>query len=350
VDIVGYTRRSLTIVCIFFLLSSMAISSVSGATKHGCAPGTPPPVAGTLADPEATAQVVFLNEVLSNPGSTWNCSDTGAKSAQNETWVELYNPQKQALDLYAVHSSLDSGPNTTPFYLPVGAAIASQGFLVVFPPVAIFAQLSSSAGSSLLRLLINGTVVDQVTLFPLVSDTSYARIPDGGDSWQVTDAPTIDASNVPPTPTPEATRTSQSSSSKTAGNKSSAQQSTRTLDTGAISDTGNQLIGTQPAWNALLVPAATHYVPETTPSTISHPAPQVNNAADLPRKILLTSLAVASLIGLLWCSRFFTRAKQLSGNPVEESPTQQNGEFSQATAHIPNLPNSHPLIDRSNIK
>jgi hypothetical protein len=342
VDIVGYARRSLTIVCILFLLSSMTISSVPGATKHGCAPATPPPVAGTLAQPEATAHAVFINEVLSNPGSIWNCSDEGVKSAQNEVWIELYNPQKQALDLYAVHSSLDNGPNTTPFYLPFGAAIASQGFLVVFPPVAIFAQLSSSARSSLLRLLINGTVVDQVTLFPLVSDTSYARIPDGGDSWQVTDAPTIDASNVLPTPKP--TRTAKASSVKT-----TSKDTTGTLDTGAIVDTSNQPIGTQPTWNALLVPAPTHYVPKTTPSTISNPAPQVNNAADLPRKILLTSLAAASLLGLLWCSRFFTRAKQLLGNPIEASPTQQNGEFSQATANIPNLPNSHPLIDRSNI-
>ncbi len=350
-DIVGYTRRSLTIVCIFFLLSSMTVSSVSGATKHGCTLGTPPPVAGTLVQPTATAHVVFINEVLPNPNSIWNCSDEGAKSAQNDAWVELYNPQKQALDLYTVHSSLDSGPNTTQFYLPVGAALAAHGFLVVFPSIAIFAQLSSSASSSLLRLLIGDTVVDQVSLFPLVSDTSYARIPDGGDSWQVTDTPTIDASNVPPTPTPKATRTSQSSSSaKMADKKSSAQQSTGTYNTGAIVNTSNQPIGTQPAWNALSVPATTPSVPETTPSTISNPAPQVNNAADLPQKILLTSLAAALLIGLFWCSRFFTRAKKLSGKPIEEPPTQQDGEFPQATVHIPSLPDDHPLIDRSNIK
>ena len=74
----GYTRRSSTIVCIFFLLSSMTVSSVFGATKHGCAPSTPPPVAGTLAQPEATVHVVFINEVLSNPDLIWNCSDEGA--------------------------------------------------------------------------------------------------------------------------------------------------------------------------------------------------------------------------------------------------------------------------------
>ncbi len=319
-DIVGYTRRPLTIVCIFFLLSSMTVSSVFGATKHGCAPSTPPPVAGTLAQPEATVHVVFINEVLSNPDSIWNCSDEGAKSAQNETWVELYNPQKQALDLYTVHSSLDSGPNTTPFYLPFGAAITSHGFLVVFPPLSIFAQLSSSAGSSLLRLLIDGTVVDQVTLFPLVSDTSYARIPDGGDSWQVTDTPTIDASNV--LPTPKATRTPKASSVKT-----TSEDTTGTLDTGAIVDTSNQPIGTQPTWNALLVPANTHDAPEATPSTISNPAPESNNAADLPRKILLTSLAVASLIGLFWCSRFYARANKLSAEPKNLQSSQKTASF-----------------------
>jgi hypothetical protein len=327
VDIVGYTQRFLASACICLLILSTAVPSVLSAVKHGCAPSTPPAVAGTLAQPVATAHVVFLNEVLSNPGSIWNCSEAGTNSAVNEVWVELYNPQQQALDLYTVHSSLDSGPNTTPFYLPVGAAIASHAFLAVFPPVSIFAQLSA-AGSSILRLLINGTLVDQVTLTPLVSDTSYARIPDGGNSWQVANVPTIDASNVSSSPMSKPTRTPKSSSVKTTSKESSSQIHAETLTNAVASDTTNQPVGIQPtqfAWNRLSVPTITSSaVSSTSQSAVSSPAPQTTDTGDLPGKVLLTSLAAALLLGLFWCSRFLIRKS--ADNP-SQVPTQEKADF-----------------------
>jgi hypothetical protein len=329
----------------------MTISTVFSATGHGCAPGTPPPVAGTLAQPEAAPHIIFINEVLPAPSSIWSCSEQGSNSAKNNAWVELYNPQDKAFDLYAGHSSLDSGPNTTPFYLPVGAALAAHSFLVIFPPISMFAQLSSAAGSSTLRLLIESTLVDQVTLIPLLSDTSYARMPDGGDTWQVTDTPTIDASNIPPTPTPTPTRTPKPSSVKTASKKTSSQKtstqkSTGTLD-GTTSDTSNQTAGTQPAWNTLSVPPTTSSISDTTTQgNISNPAPQATDTGDLPRKVLLTSLAAALLLGLLLCSRYFTKAKKLSGNHTEASLAQQNDDFSEETVNMPTMPDDHPLTDR----
>lgn len=326
-DIVGYARRFVVIVCMMiFLVSNTVISSVLSATQHGCAPATPPPVAGTLAQPEAAAHVVFLNEVLSHPGSVWNCSEKNTSSSSNNAWVELYNPQNQALDLYAVHSSFDAGPNTTPFYFPVGTAIAAHGFLVIFPPLSILAQSSSTPGSSLLRLLVNGTLVDQVTLIPLVSDTSYARMPDGGDPWKVADAPTIDASNVPPTPTPGPTHTPKPSSVKTDSQKSSTQDKASTLDS-TTTTISNQVTGTQPTWNTLSVPLTTPSVLETTTQgNISNVAPQATDTADLPQKVLLTSLAAASLLALLWVSRFFSRAKKATETSPEVPPMLESQE------------------------
>lgn len=343
-DIVGYARRSLTIVCIFFLLSSMTISSVSSATGHGCAPATPPPVAGTLVQPEATPHIVFINEVLPSPASVWNCSEQGTKATSDDIWVELYNPQNQPFDLYAVHSYLDTGSGTTASYFPVGTAIAAHGFLVIFPMKFAGATFMLT-NSSTLRLLLNGTLVDQVTLIPLVPDTSYARMPDGGNTWQVTDTPTIDASNVPPTPTPKPTRTPKPSSVKTTSQKSSTQGKAGTLD-GATTDTSNQPAGTQPAWNALSVPAITPSVSETTTQgNTSNSAPQGTNTGDLPRKVLLTSLAAASLLALLWGSRFFAKAKKLSGNPTEAALIQGNDEFSEETVNMPIMPDDHSLTD-----
>ena len=342
-DIVGYVRRFVVIVCMMVLLvSNTVVSSVLSASKHGCAPATPPPVAGTLAQPEATAHVVFINEVLSNPGSVWNCSEIGASSRSNDTWVELYNPQNLAFDLYTVHSSLDTGPSTTPFYFPVNTAIAAHGFLVVFPPPSIFAPLLSATGSLTLRLLISGTLVDQVSLTPLVSDTSYARMPDGGDTWQVTDAPTIDASNVTLRPTPIPTRTPKPSSTKTDSQKSSTPSTVSTLDRTTI-NTSNQTAGTQPVWNALSVPTTMSSIPEAiTQGNISNSTPQATDTADLPQKVLLTSLAAASLLALLWVSRFFRRVKKFSETPTEASPAQENDEFSAETVGMPTMPADTP--------
>jgi len=338
VDIVGYARRSLTTVCIFFLLSSITISPV-----YGCAPATPPSVAGTLVQPLSTLHIVFINEVLSNPGSAWNCSEQGTKGTANDVWVELYNPQNQAFDLYGVHSSFDSGPGTKIAYFPFGAAIAAHGFLVIFPIISGLALPDNSP--STLRLLMSGTVIDQVTLPSLARDTSYARIPDGGDTWVVTDTPTIDASNVPPTPIPIPTRTPKPSSVTTASQKSNSNGRAGTLD-GATTDTSNQPAGTQPAWNTLSVPTPMSSAPETTQGNTSNSVPPGTNTGDLPRKVLLTSLAAASLLALLWGSRFFTRAKKLSGNPTEAALTQGNDEFSEETANMPIMPDDHSLTDR----
>jgi len=323
----------------------MTISSVSSATGHGCAPATPPPVAGTLVQPEATAHVVFINEVLTNPGSIWNCSEEGTKSASNDAWVELYNPQNQAFDLYTVHSSFDTGPNTTRAYFPAGAAIPAHGFLVIFPTASLPEPFFPADGSFTLRLLIGDTLVDQVTLIPLVSDTSYSRMPDGGSTWVVTDTPTIDASNVPPTPTSKPTRTPKPFSVKTDSQKSSTQGKAGTLD-GATTDISNQPVGTQPTWNSLSVPTPMSSASETTQSNTSNSAPPGTNTGDLPRKVLLTSLAAASLLALLWGSRFFTRAKKLPENPTEAALNQGNDEFSEETANMPIMPDDHSLTDR----
>jgi hypothetical protein len=308
VDMMDYARRFVVIACVMVLLVSNAVTlPVLSATQHGCAPATPPPVAGPLVQPDPTPQVIFLNEVLTNPASIWNCSELGTSSTGNDAWVELYNPQGQAFDLYAVHSYLDTGPNTTPFYFPLGSAIAAHGFFVVFPPQSIFAPLLSANGSLTLRFLINSALVDQVTLIPLLPDTSYARVPDGGSTWQVLDAPTIDTSDDPATPTP--TQVPTPSPAQLDSHNSSIQSETST-------DATKQALGTQPAWNILSVPTtAPHFPRTTTQRTIpASPAqqPPATGIADLPQKVLLSSLAVVLVVALLWTSYFFSRTKKVS--------------------------------------
>jgi len=214
-------------------------------------------------------------------------------------WVELYNSQDQPFDLYSVHASLDSGPNTALFLFPFGSAMASHGFLVVFP----FTSLNTETAT--LRLIIDGVVVDQVTIPSLAQDQSYARTPDGTSTWQIADSPTIDASNNPVlvTPTPIPKKSNNGGNNK----QSTGSSHTGTTDTTEKTNRPTLVNGVQPTWGAL------HFPPKTssplavpTPTVVStSPSPAGDNM-DILRKILLTATVMALAMALIWCWRLFT--------------------------------------------
>ena len=176
-----------------FLLSghySSLVTHTTFASSHGCASPTPQPVPGSPSPAPSVPGKILINEVLTLPGSKWNCSEPpNGYSTANDSWIELYNPQNQPYNLYAVHATLDSGPGTTPFYLPFGSSIAPHSYLVLFPSTFSGSLLKTNA-----RLLIEGIIVDQVNIPSLHVDQSFARIPDGSNSWQITTTPTIDSS------------------------------------------------------------------------------------------------------------------------------------------------------------
>jgi len=143
---------------------AQARTSTSG---HGCAPPVPPGIPGNPAPAPATLGIIAINEVLLFPHSTWNCSESGTYLATMDTWVELYNTQNVPFNLYAAHAVLDSGPNTNPYYFPFGASIAAHGYLVLFPRTnASF----YSTETPILRLVISGVPVDQITIPTLGPD------------------------------------------------------------------------------------------------------------------------------------------------------------------------------------
>ena len=306
--------RFLALTSILLLLTLVVTPSffVFAATKHGCAPVTPPTVPGTLVQPSATHGSLFINEALLTPHSTWNCSEVGVYSTTNDTWIEIYNVQNQPFDLYSVHTSIDSGPNTNPFYLPFGSSIAPHGFLVVFPRLD---PNFLATETSTLRLLIGGIPVDEVSIPALGEDLSYARIPNGGSTWVITSVPTIDANNalsvVLPTPTrtkAEATATARATSGRSKGSGSSHGSSGGTYGNGSSSGSGNsqqQVDGVQPTWNSLKYPDKITTIPSTGTQSSSVAVPVNNNDQDIPRKILLTLLVIAFSAALFWCWRLF---------------------------------------------
>ena len=284
---------ALFIVALFLNVNTPRAAS---ASTHGCAPPIPPPVPGSPVAAPATPGILLINEVLSMPGSSWNCSELNKTFSLNrDSWVELYNRQNQPYNLYAAHASFDTGPNTLTYYLPFGAAIAPHSYLVIFPGV--YSGMLIAAGS--LRLVIAGITIDEVNIPTLPTDHSYARVPDGSNNWQITNTPTIDASNlvsqVSPTPT--------SSSLPTQGSG------------GYVKATSIPAIinGTQPAWSNLQfstpVAIVTSTTDSTSPTLTTSPTSSVStisNGWDTPHRILLTVLAVVLALMLFWCWRLFS--------------------------------------------
>ncbi len=275
------------------LFLNVNIPHATSASTHGCAPPIPPPIPGSPVPAPATPGILLINEVLSMPGSTWNCSELNKTfSLNSDSWIELFNPQNQPYNLYAAHASFDTGPNTLTCYLPFGAAIAPHSYLVIFPGV--YSSMLIAAES--LRLVIAGTIIDQVKVPALPTDHSYARVPDGSNNWQITNTPTIDASNVvsqvSPTPT--------SSSLPTQGSGGYV----KATSTPAI------VAGTQPAWSNLQfsapVATVTSTIDSTSPTLTTSPTSTIRNGWDIPHRILLTILTVVLALMLFWCRRLFS--------------------------------------------
>ena len=296
---------------IFLLVLVSFVPFFTSTTKrHGCAPVTPPVVSGTLIQPMAIRGALFINEVLLTPRSTWSCSELGTYDQSVDTWVEIYNPQNQPLDLYAVHASIDSGSNTYPFYLPFGSAIAPHGFLVVFPRLeANFVATETST----LRLLIGSTAIDEVTIPTLGEDQSYAREPDGSSTWIITSIPTIDANNSSSLIQPTLTKTKVkatagvSGSNNKGGNHHGGTNGSSHQETGGSNGSGGggneqqqAIAGMQPTWSTLKHPDT---LTTTSPTSIqsSTDIPQVDNRSEIPHKIILTLLVIALAAALFWC-------------------------------------------------
>lgn len=292
---------ALVLVVLFCCAAAVHAPSVSA---HACASPHPPAVPGSPLPAPAIPGILRINEVLAVPGSTWNCSESGTYFLATDAWLELYNPQNQPFNLYAAHASIDSGPNSYAYYLPFGAAIAAHGFLVLFPNV----NSQTLIDRATVRLLINTVTIDQVSIPALAADQSYARIPDGANNWRITSTPTIDASNtssqLTPTPLPTTSPTSSTSGSGSSIGGQSHGSAT------SSSHAGTLVNGTQPEWNALQLPASTS-TSVSTPTTdeqlttAASSAPPINGQ-DVPRRILMTLVAVAFVVMLFWCWRLFT--------------------------------------------
>jgi hypothetical protein len=285
-----------TFLVLFFVTSqfSTLISHALPVSTHGCAPLIPPSVPGSPLPAPAIPGKLLINEVLSLPGSRWNCSEPqNTYSITSDSWIELYNPQSQPYNLYASHATFEIDSSTKPFYLPLGSAIAPHGYLVLFP-----SMFSGTLIHANVSLLIEGVTIDQINIPSLPVDHSYARIPDGSNRWQITNTPTVDSSNNMTQPGQLVSPTVSSPSQGPAGS-------------GFATSTPAPIIGTQAVWKSLQFPTPASIVTPISKPTVANTSSlstPVNNGWDTPHRILFTTLIIALAVMLFWCWRLFTNS------------------------------------------
>jgi hypothetical protein len=278
------------------------LSPVVGAQKHGCAPEVPPAVTNPT-PAQALPGNILINEALAQPKSNWNCSEpSGIFSQEKDSWIEFYNPQNQAIDLYAAHAQISLNGGSTSVLLPFGSAIAAHGFLIVFPQEH---QITAPPSSWNLVLSIDGTIIDQAAIPLLQPDQSYARVPDGTTTWLYSGSPTIDSSNnasgQPATPTP--TRTSKPTGTVHSAGSAGAQGTSQPTS-----------LGTQPAWgqvkfpaNPMLtpnLPAAADAATSSSGQPQKSPTPQSNGLSGWSVALIVFFLLLL-VVTLIWCWRLF---------------------------------------------
>ena len=127
---------------------------------------------------------VLVNELLALNNSI-NTDENG----EYEDWVELYNTGKEPVDLEGF--GLTDDPDVdTPWTFPAGNTIAPGSYVLVWcddedgdGPLHASFKLGGD-GESVTLLDPGGNVIDFADFSDQVADVSWARHPDGGETWK----------------------------------------------------------------------------------------------------------------------------------------------------------------------
>ena len=140
--------------------------------------------------------ILFINELMaSNAGSVMS------PAVNFDSWIELYNPTNQSVDLSGMYLSNDPG-NPTLWQMPAGMGnVPAKGFRVVWLGSDYIkdnqAPFKLDCDGGFIGISDrNGELITSVDYVPAMSRTSYARTTDGGDVWRWTSTPTPGSTNT----------------------------------------------------------------------------------------------------------------------------------------------------------
>ena len=140
--------------------------------------------------------IVVINELMAS-----NAGVEMSPATNFDSWIELYNPTEQSINLAGMYLS-DDETNLKRWQMPSDmGTIPAKGFKVVWlgsndikDNQAPF-KLDCDGGTIYLSDK-NGQLVTSQTYPEAFSRTSYARTTDGGDEWSWTSTPTPEATNA----------------------------------------------------------------------------------------------------------------------------------------------------------
>jgi hypothetical protein len=320
----GFVKSSVAGTCIIYL--ALSVTFLYANATQASTPGTKSPVSCAFATPTYTPNPVtltptpdpnlhfYINEVMfTYTNSTkFQCMQKITKALQ-VLWIEFYNPGPQPLETNRFILSIQHAGDSQSQY-EFGMVLPGKGFVVDFIPYNL--TKNNDKPAQITVETVAHRAIDTVT-FPSLTGTpllatgnSYARIPDGSNSWQTTNQPTLGSVNMA-----SKTKTSkkQSSNTKLTSTKSKASKTlhpdTTAADTTDTTDTAATQL-TQPHWQTLRFPHVTP--PQSTQTRVSRsnnnhhiPPNTTNSATTLPGKLLLTVLLLALFAALQWSWRLF---------------------------------------------
>ena len=143
---------------------------------------------------------IWINEVMAQNQTAWQ-----DEAGSFPDWIELWNPNDVAVDLSGWWLSDDVG-DPLDWEFPQGARIEPNEYLVVWcdddeidGELHASFHLASEGGEDVVLSgpdLAGNPVVDELEdMAGQLPDQSLARLPDGGPTWGLADAPTPAASN-----------------------------------------------------------------------------------------------------------------------------------------------------------
>jgi hypothetical protein len=149
--------------------------------------------------PEGRASL-FINEIMASNGSSIQ-----DPQLQYDDWIEIYNFGNTAIDVGSMYLTDDLSVPTKwqfPANNPTATVIPAHGYLLVWvdndtDDAGMHASFQLSAGGEEIGLFDTdgSSLIDSIIFGEQISDISYGRYPDGGDTWLFMATPTPGSRN-----------------------------------------------------------------------------------------------------------------------------------------------------------
>ena len=140
--------------------------------------------------------VLVINELMAS-----NAGEFLSPAINFDSWIELYNPSDQTINLSGMYLSDDEN-NLTKWQMPQTIGyVPAKGYKVIWLGSNDIVDTQASFklncdGGNIILCDRNENIITIVTYPKALSHTAYARITDGGDEWGWTANPTPEATNT----------------------------------------------------------------------------------------------------------------------------------------------------------